>query len=82
MRDITPDNMKLLHKVQSHILKCRECRDVYDKLLRVKQVQDDIVVDNTLEEYASEKYEVNKTGGDEGNNENSSFYRKRNKIDT
>ena len=63
MRDITPDNMKLLHKVQSHILKCRECRDVYDKLLRVKQVQDDIVVDNTLEEYASEKYEVNKTGG-------------------
>ena len=49
MRDITPDNMKLLHKVQSHILKCRECRDVYDKLLRVKQVQDDIVVDNTLE---------------------------------
>lgn len=61
MRDITPDNMRLLHKVQNHILKCSKCRDIYDKILRVEQIQDDIVAENIFEIYAPNKNEENKT---------------------
>lgn len=43
MKDITPDNLRLLQRVQSHVLKCGECRNVYDKLMSVKNVQEDIL---------------------------------------
>lgn len=60
MEDITPDNMRLLHRVQSHLLKCSECRDVYDKMLRVKQVQDDIDAGIIPEGYVAKKSEESK----------------------
>lgn len=41
MERITPESIKLVHKVHSHVLTCRECKEIYDIVLAIKETQKD-----------------------------------------
>ncbi len=40
MERITPESIKLVHKVHSHVLMCRECKEIYDTVLTIRETQE------------------------------------------
>ena len=35
--EMTPDNMRLIHRVQAHVMKCDNCRHIYDTILTIRE---------------------------------------------
>lgn len=38
--EMTPDNMRLIHRVQAHVMKCETCRQTYETILAIKEWQE------------------------------------------
>ena len=43
--EMTPDNMRLIHRVQAHVMKCDSCRHIYDTIQTIGDWREDELSD-------------------------------------
>lgn len=43
--EMTPDNMRLIHRVQAHVMKCDSCRHIYDTIQTIRDWREDELSD-------------------------------------
>ena len=50
--EMTPDNMRLIHRVQAHVMKCDNCRHIYDTILTIREWQEGVLSDEKLAQFS------------------------------